>query len=148
MKRLRIAMFLTAAAVTVAACQSAPSHQAKAAEVVAPGGHDAKSEDFAAVAALLDQRCSVCHNKDGAPGAADLNLEPDAAYAMLLRKSTEAPLDIVSPGDPDKSYLIAKLTGNQAKVGGWGETMPVGQGQLPPEELGIIKRWIANGAKP
>jgi mono/diheme cytochrome c family protein len=130
-------------AVMAATCTSLPAQS--------PGMGDMASADkaasFAAVSDLLDRRCAACHNKEGAAGAGDLDLEPDAAYAMLMRKSTEAPLALVSPGEIEKSYIVAKLTGNQSRVGGWGDTMPAGQGQLPPAEIELVRRWIAAGAQ-
>jgi hypothetical protein len=45
---------------------------------------------FADIARILDRRCTACHNADGAPGAADLNLEAEFSSAIVGRKSTEA----------------------------------------------------------
>ncbi len=106
------------------------------------------SRSFDAVSDLFDRRCTACHNEEGAAGAADLNLEAGHSYAMLLRKSTESPLALVEPGIPEKSYLMAKLLGNQAKVGGSGATMPAGQGLLAPAELEAVRKWIQDGARP
>jgi hypothetical protein len=54
----------------------------------------------------------------------------------------------VTPGDPDESYPFAKLTGTQSKVGGRGDSMPAGQGRLPPNEIELIRAWIQDGARP
>jgi mono/diheme cytochrome c family protein len=102
---------------------------------------------FTEVSQIFDRRCTACHNADGAPGAADLNLEAESSSAIVERTATEAPLPLISPGDPDKSYLFAKLTGNQSKVGGSGETMPAGQGRLAPDQLDLIRHWILQGAR-
>jgi hypothetical protein len=140
------ALLITAATVliAIAACLSP---LAQSAEPGTPSPASGNSS-FGPVSELLDRRCTACHNQAGAAGAADLNLEADQSYAMLLRKSTEAPIAIVTPGDPDKSYLFAKLTGNQKTVGGLGDSMPAGQGRLPPNEIELIRAWIQDGARP
>ena len=61
--------------------------------------------------------------------------------------STELPtMDRIEPGDPDNSYLVHKIQGTQASVGGTGERMPLGRPALTQEQIDIIRAWIADGA--
>jgi hypothetical protein len=41
----------------------------------------------------------------------------------------------ISPGDPDQSLLVIKQSGEQNHFG-----------QLSPEELELVRQWIATGA--
>jgi hypothetical protein len=76
------------------------------------------------------------------------NLAPGNAYASIVNvPSVEAPaLDRVEPGDPDASYLVHKIQGTFASVGGSGGRMPLGQGALPQEDIDRIRAWIVAGA--
>jgi hypothetical protein len=95
---------------------------------------------------LLKVRCAVCHlTGDEAFGMA---LYPGAAYKSLVNvPSGESPLLRVKPGKPDESYVIRKLEGTQAAAGGKGLQMPIDSGPLSPAEIGVIRAWIAEGAK-
>ena len=98
---------------------------------------------------ILNARCVVCHVA-GAESAG-LNLQRSMALNHLLGvPSTQAPLDRVTPGAPEDSYLVHKLRGTQAKVGGSGAAMPFTDGNVAPlsdAELRLIERWIAEGAR-
>ena len=50
----------------------------------------------------------------------------------------------VAPGDPDGSYLIHKLEGTQEE----GDQMPQGGPFLDATTIGVIRRWIEDGAQP
>lgn len=97
---------------------------------------------------IFDTNCVQCHVRE-APQAG-LNLEDGASYAMLVgMKSAEAPMDRVKPGDPDHSYLMHKLLGTHAKVGGTGLGMPLTEGVYTPidaKDIETIKQWIIAGA--
>lgn len=95
---------------------------------------------------LLKTRCAVCHlTGDEAYGMA---LYPGAAYKNLVDvQSHESPLMRVKPGKPDESYIIHKLEGTQASVGGNGLQMPIEGGYLSKQEIDMIRSWIADGAK-
>jgi len=88
--------------------------------------------------------CTVCH----AGGAAPQGLRLDAAnsYAMLVGvPSTEsAGVLRVAPGEPDRSYLIQKLEGHAAV----GARMPLGGPYLDADTMAVLRRWIAEGARP
>jgi hypothetical protein len=61
--------------------------------------------------------------------------------------SVEAPaLRRVRPFLPDSSYLVHKIQGTQATVGGSGDRMPLIGGPLTEDEIAVIRAWIAAGA--
>lgn len=87
--------------------------------------------------------------RGGGAGAAT-----DAVYTSLVnRKSPVGPMPLVTPGDPDKSWLMHKLAGStctfeaECSGGACGERMPKGGESLPAGQLAAIKGWIAQGAK-
>jgi mono/diheme cytochrome c family protein len=97
------------------------------------------------VQTIFDAHCVQCH--DSGDPIAGQNLEPDAAYFSLVHAaSTEVPrLRRVDPGNPAGSYLLHKISGTQAQVGGKGDRMPIG-GRLTDAEIQTIRDWIAQGA--
>lgn len=93
----------------------------------------AKSVDFASqVAPLLEQRCIRCHMPGNEKG--DVSL---ATMADLLRQQ------YVVPGDPASSYLLdlVKSTDGQRPE------MPQQGDPLTPDEVDLVRRWIAGGAQ-
>ena len=52
----------------------------------------------------------------------------------------------VEPGNPENSYIMYKLTGTQAEVGGEGVQMPKDLDPLSTAELDTIEAWIRSGA--
>jgi hypothetical protein len=52
----------------------------------------------------------------------------------------------IEPGDPDKSYLLRKVSGTQLDAGGTGGRMPLGRPPLSADELATLRRWIEQGA--
>jgi hypothetical protein len=89
---------------------------------------------------------SGCHA--GASPQLGQNLSPGQAYTSIVDvPSVEAPtLDRVEPANPDSSYLVHKIQGTFASVGGSGDRMPLGQGALPAADIDLIRAWIAAGA--
>jgi hypothetical protein len=79
--------------------------------------------------------------------------DPDTLYAELQKTSPTTGLPFVSPGDPDDSYLMIKIEGQQAKLsskcggGDCGTEMPPDTGLLPQAQRDAIRAWIAAGAK-
>ena len=94
------------------------------------------------VAPILAQSCS-CHS--GGSPSAGLDLSPEAAYAALVGVMSAAGIPFVTPGDSGQSYLVNKLDGSHADVGGSGAKMPMG-GELPGEQIDTIADWIDAGA--
>jgi hypothetical protein len=105
------------------------------------------------VAPILQNTCEsfLCHG--GRPPKGGMNLLAGDEYDAIVNvESQEAP-DVlrIKPGDPDHSYLYAKLLGTQEALGGEGERMPAGEAiqsppPLPDDEIQIIHDWIAAGA--
>lgn len=95
---------------------------------------------------IFNAQCVFCHVTGAENGG--LNLGRRDAHAALLSASTEAPIPRVTPGDPEKSYLVHKLRGTQLQVGGSGVSMPMYDPPkpFPAESLELIERWIREGA--
>jgi hypothetical protein len=95
---------------------------------------------------ILQENCVMCH-QDSLPMGA-LDLMPRIAYAALVGvRSSEIKMLRVAPGNPEQSYLFHKIAGSNALIGGNGNSMPLGQPPLSKEDVGIVGRWIAQGAK-
>lgn len=78
--------------------------------------------------------------------AAGVSLDGSDVYANLVHvPSGQSDLNLVEPGDPEKSYLLHKLRGTQRQVGGSGGRMPEG-GSLSQAKIRLIERWILQGA--
>jgi hypothetical protein len=77
-------------------------------------------------------------------------LEEGQAWDNLVdRASAQFPIyDLVEPGNPEGSYLIYKLAGTHAGVGGMGQQMPRGRDPLDDDVQERITLWIAQGAPP
>ncbi|WP_313802430.1 hypothetical protein [Sphingobium sp.] len=94
---------------------------------------------------IFQRRCVACHVTGSEPGG--MSLAPGLAYAQLVGKaSTESALPRVKAGKPDASYLLHKLQGTQASVGGKGARMPFGGPYLDDASIAKIRAWIAAGA--
>ena len=90
--------------------------------------------------------CTNCHAPQGAqPAVGGLNLTNAVAYASLV--NAPAPerrtLNLVTPGDPENSYLIHKLEGSHNIIG---VRMPFGGPYLSSNQILVIRRWIEIGA--
>jgi len=87
------------------------------------------------------QNNATCH----VTGGTLPDLQADA-LANLQTPAGQAPaLQYVTGGDPENSYLVAKIEGRQAEVGGLGGVMPQG-GVLDPCDAMLISAWVAQGA--
>jgi hypothetical protein len=88
------------------------------------------------VAPALEQRCMACHNDEKRRGELSMT-----SYAKLM-KGGESGSPIV-PGDPEKSDLYRRVTLPQDHF----DYMPKdGKPPLTPQEIEVIKWWIAAGA--
>lgn len=84
---------------------------------------------------LLADRCFVCHGPDENKRKAKLRLDvPEVAYARRA----------FVPGRPDESLVIERITAEDA-----GERMPPAKSNLSlsKDDIELIRRWIAEGAK-
>jgi len=84
-----------------------------------------------------------CHAAGSAPSG--LVLEAGQSYGLLVghASSENSSLDRVSPGNPDRSYLILKLRGDPGITG---ERMPLGGPYLTSDQIAGIAAWIRAGA--
>jgi hypothetical protein len=88
--------------------------------------------------------CTNCHV--GATAPQGLRLDAANSYAALVNvASSEVPGTLrVNPGNPDASYIVQKLEGNQAV----GARMPFGGPYLSQTQIDLVRTWIAAGAPP
>ena len=100
---------------------------------------------FAPMAGILEQSCATTGCHTAAQAAGQLVLSPDVAHGNTVN-APSAQLEgevLVVPGDPDTSYLLAKIRGDERIRGA---RMPIGRSPLTAEEEQIIADWIAAGA--
>jgi hypothetical protein len=108
---------------------------------------------FTQVEALLFERgCAegTCHG--GPSPQAGLNLEAGFAFDALVNQPCSMPgavelgLNLVTPGEPDDSFLYVKvtLTENDPHLG---SPMPTYGSGLSIEDTELIRLWIEAGAK-
>ena len=88
------------------------------------------SRDIAPIFAL---HCNSCHGDSGT--AAGL---VTGAHDELMRAG-----DAIVPGDPDRSQVIQFIEGRRGEA----HRMPLGGAPLSDEQITLIRRWIAEGAK-
>ena len=77
-----------------------------------------------------------------------MNLSEGQTYANIVNvaSSQQPSMDRIEPGDPDNSYLVNKIQGTQADVGGSGVRMPFGGGALSQSTIDLIREWVNEGA--
>lgn len=112
----------------------------------ANGEVSAAGPSFAAdVQQIFDDNCVACHQTGSAQE--DLVLQAGKSFGNIVGvASHEAPINLVEPGDPDRSYLLLKLVGEHQEVGGSGAAMPLGDA-LPDAQIEQIRSWIEAGAE-
>ncbi len=92
--------------------------------------------DFATqVQPLLETKCVECHNPEKIKGELQMH-----TAAALMKGGENGP--IITAGQPDKSELIKRITLHK----GDDDVMPPKSGGLPPEQVAVLKQWIAEGA--
>lgn len=97
---------------------------------------------------ILTANCafSGCHG--GTAPAQNQNLSAGQTFANVVNvPANEAPVLMrIRPNQPDSSYLVHKIQGTQASVGGSGGRMPLGGAPLSAGEIQTIRDWVAAGA--
>lgn len=89
---------------------------------------------------------SGCHGDNASTFSAKTVAELKGLVGKAAAQTTKMPL--VTAGDPNKSYLMYKMMGQQAKAGGSGSLMPLGSPQpQAAAELCKYLVWIQEGAK-
>lgn len=84
------------------------------------------------VAPILTAHCTECHGPNVQKDKVSLQRRAHAMGAEGWRK-------IIEPGRPDRSRLLAMVAGPEAE-------MPKNAPRLSEAEVGILRRWIAEGA--
>ncbi len=93
-----------------------------------------------------------CHSS--AVKSGKLVLEKGIAYDQLVNVAPDNPSAKmqgflrVAPNNPNSSFLLIKLLDqiNQQPI--LGSRMPLGLPALPPEQIDLVRKWIAHGARP
>jgi hypothetical protein len=113
----------------------------------AGGGGGSGSQAFAQVEALLNGRCSLCHNGAEATLPASQDLRTGMSYDELVGVVAEECTDgrlRVAPGMPSASYIVDKLKGTN--LCGGSVRMPFGGTPLSDSEIAMVESWIMAGA--
>lgn len=87
------------------------------------------------VAPIVKAKCLNCHGANNPRGRLRLD-----TYANMGRGGQTGPLLI--PRSPQRSHIMARLTTDNAQA-----RMPKGGTKLTDEEITVIGKWIAGGAK-
>jgi hypothetical protein len=107
---------------------------------------------------LMMYGCKGCHSpSDAGPARGMLDLTTGKAALVGVPAPQCTNLKLVAAGDPNNSYLIAKLNGKQAMVctspaaSGTGKRMPfngdqAGKSYLTDDQIATISQWITDGA--
>ena len=97
---------------------------------------------------ILQSNCGGCHGGDNPQGGLNLLGSSDDVHARLLKPSVQSPsLKLVLEGDPTKSYLWLKLSGDGSITGARMPLNPLdGNASLPADQLNDIQEWILFGA--
>ena len=86
---------------------------------------------------ILERTCQRCHGGKGDDGEVVVEEGLDmTTYEMLMAGSLYG--TVVEPGDPDGSYLFELIVSGD---------MPKEGDALTPEEIEMIRQWIAAGAE-
>lgn len=99
---------------------------------------------------VFDVSCSSdsCHSSVGQAGA--MVLDAGGSWDALINQAPANPIAAshgwmrVAPGEPDQSFLLAKLTHTLASGEGLG--MPYNAAPLDPATIEVIRAWIVAGA--
>jgi hypothetical protein len=115
------------------------------------GGGGGPTGDFATIQSeIFNQSCvqAACH--DSATRQGGLDLSASVSYANLVGVEPQNAVARasgqlrVTPGAPDESFLMHKLTGDLQP--GEGAPMPLLGSPLSPSEIELVRSWIAAGA--
>lgn len=94
---------------------------------------------FAEVRAILAAKCLACHGND----PKDLKGEYDLRTREAALKGGESGDAAIVPGQPEKSPLYKAVTWTDESI----QMPPKENDRLSAEQVAVIRRWIAGGAK-
>ncbi len=104
--------------------------------IVAPHAQDTTVSFARDIVPILERSCYQCHGGEDEDGVLTVELELNmTTYEGLMAGSVDG--TVVEPGKPDESYIIDMVVNGD---------MPEEGDPLSPEEIDIIRRWIAVGA--
>jgi WD40 repeat protein len=86
---------------------------------------------------IFVQNCQGCHQPAKASGGYVMT-----SFAALLKKGDSDEPGIVS-GKPEESLVVEQITSQDGQP----PVMPRGKDPLPEQQVNLIKKWIAQGAK-
>lgn len=93
---------------------------------------------------FLTPRAATPPTATAGPRNGNLDLRAGTSYSQLVNVIARGENIIrVAPGDPNASYLVIKLEGNQSS----GSRMPRGQPALSSAKIQLIRDWITAGAE-
>jgi hypothetical protein len=97
---------------------------------------------------ILSANCALSGCHAGPNPQLGQDLSAGRTFGSVVNvSSVEVPtLRRVRPFQPDSSYLVHKIQGTQASVGGSGGRMPLIGGPLTENEVAVIRAWISAGA--
>ena len=88
---------------------------------------------------ILSETCYQCHGPDQNKRKAELRLDLREGLFRSADGTT-----IVVPGKPDESELLSRITSDDPEL----RMPPPKHGaRLKPEQIELIKRWVAEGAE-
>ncbi len=92
---------------------------------------------------IFTANCALSGCHAGTSPASGLNLSSNA-YSRIVNVSSgqRSSLFLIKPLDPDNSYLIHKIKGNDIS----GSRMPFGRPPLTVDVIALIENWIRQGA--
>lgn len=127
-----LAKNLLPAPVMAAAPEAAPMAEGEAmAAAATPQAPEVNFADH--IKPIFQQRCMRCHNDDARKSGLSLS-----TIATVLEGGSSGP--VVQAGQPDASRLFRLISGQEEPK------MPPSGDPLSPEELELVKKWIALGA--
>jgi len=97
-------------------------------------------------ASIFTPSCALSGCHLGSSAQQGLDLSAGQAFDNLVGvASRERPnLMRVDPGDPEASYIVHKIEG-RADIAG--QRMPLNMAMLSPDQIQLIRDWIADGAQ-
>lgn len=91
---------------------------------------------FKQIRPVFQEHCQGCHQPAKKSGGFDMT-----SFA-LMQKGGDSELPAFTAGKPDESFLIEQIVPD----GDTSPLMPKGKDPLKPEQIELIKRWVAEGA--
>ena len=117
---------------------------------IGTGGECQDSVCFARdIQPIFSANCALSGCHAGTSPQQGQNLSEGLAYQNIVNVPANERTGMmrVVPSLPDSSYLVHKVQGTQATVGGLGGQMPLGGAPLSQSQINLIRAWIAAGAK-